>query len=60
MSLLWLPVSASSYEQTEFKDIQASHNPKKPLDQMSAPQQNGALVEVCKVIKSALTPAPSG
>ena len=60
VSLLWLPVSASSYEQTEFKDIQAAHNPKKPLDQMSEPQQNGALVEVCKIIKSALTPATSG
>jgi hypothetical protein len=59
----WIVVDDSGYvpaAQTEFKDIQAAHNPKKPLDQMSEPQQNGALVEVCKVIKSALTPATSG
>jgi hypothetical protein len=53
--LLWVPISASSYEETEFKGLQAATNPNTPLDQLSEPQQHGALVNVCRVIKAALT-----
>jgi class 3 adenylate cyclase len=52
--LLWMPISASSYEETEFSTLQAATNPAKPLDQMSEPQQHQVLVGVCKVIKAAL------
>lgn len=52
--LLWLPVSASSYGETEFANLQAASNPARPLDQMSESQQHDALVNVCKVIKSTL------
>ena len=56
--LLWLPISASSYEETPFVGLQAAANPARPLDQMSESHQHQALVSVCKVIKSALeTPA---
>jgi adenylate cyclase len=52
--LLWLPISASSYDETEFAGLQAATNPARPLDQMGEPEQHHALVGVCKVIKSAL------
>jgi class 3 adenylate cyclase len=52
--LLWLPISASSYGETEFSSLQAAINPSTPLDQMSEPQQHDTLVTVCKLIKSAL------
>jgi adenylate cyclase len=52
--LLWLPLSASSYEETEFAGLQAATNPATPLDQLTEPQQHDALVGVCKVIKSAI------
>ncbi len=52
--LLWLPISASSYEETEFGGLQAATNPARPLDQLTEPQQHLALVGVCKIIKSAL------
>lgn len=52
--ILWLPVTASSYEETEFRTLQAALNPAKPLDAMSPPQQHHALVDLCKIIKAAL------
>jgi len=51
--ILWVPVTASSYEETAFESMQAAMNPANPLDQMSEPQQHHALVNLCKVIKSA-------
>jgi hypothetical protein len=51
--ILWLPLSASSYEETVFETIQAVMNPARPLDRMTKPQQHHALVNVCKVVKSA-------
>ncbi len=53
VKILWLPVTASSYEETPFEELQAALNPAKPLDQMTPPQQHHALVGLCKVIKSA-------
>ncbi len=52
--IVWVPVSASSYEETPIGGFQAALNPANPLDTMSEPQQNQALVAVCKIIKAAL------
>jgi adenylate cyclase len=54
LKILWLPVTASSYEVTKIGDFQAMLNPATPLDSMSEPEQNRALVEVCKIIKDVL------
>jgi adenylate cyclase len=54
LRILWLPVTASSYQETKIEDFQAAHNPANPLDDMSEAQQHHALVEVCRLIKSAL------
>mgnify|MGYP002624575862 CR=1 FL=1 len=50
--LLWVPVVASSYEETPFKRLQAALNPKLPLDQLPAPRQHQELVKLCKRIKA--------
>ena len=57
MKFLWLPVSASSYEETVFATLQAALNPKNPLDQLTEPQQHERLVELCKIIKSTIARA---
>jgi class 3 adenylate cyclase len=54
VKLFWLPVSASSYEETEFATLQAALNPARPLDQLTEAQQHERLVELCKIIKSSL------
>lgn len=51
--VIWVPVSASMYTETEIATYQAAHDPARPLDSLSPPQQNQALVEICKAIKAA-------
>jgi len=59
VKLFWLPISASSYEETEFATLQAALNPAMPLDQLTQPQQHERLVELCRIIKSSFAPRPS-
>jgi len=54
LRILWVPVSASSYEETQIGSFQAALNPSTPLDTMPEPHQHQALVSVCKLIKAAL------
>jgi len=54
LRILWLPVTASSYEETIIGDFQAALNPASPLDSMTEAQQHHALVTVCRLIKGAL------
>jgi class 3 adenylate cyclase len=54
VNILWVPVSASSYDETELGGYQAAHDPDRPLDTLSPADQNLALVKLCKIIKSAL------
>ena len=57
LAIVWIPVSASSYEETEIAVYQAAHDPAKPLDCLDAVEQNRALVEICKKIKAAVDPS---
>jgi adenylate cyclase len=52
--IVWVPLSASSFDETPIADFQAALNPATPLDTMTEPQQNQVLVTVCKAIKAAL------
>jgi len=52
VKVLWVPLMASSYEETAFRGIQAAMNPGTPLDRMPAPEQHQALVRLCQLIKS--------
>jgi class 3 adenylate cyclase len=54
LSILWVPLSASSYDETELGGYQAALDPERPLDTLSPADQNLALVKLCKAVKSAL------
>ncbi|HEU4882263.1 MAG TPA: GAF domain-containing protein [Longimicrobium sp.] len=55
MKVFWVPVSASSYDETPIGRYQAALDPARPLKTMSEPEQDEALVRVCKDIKRALS-----
>ena len=52
--ILWIPVRASSYEETALRDYQALSSPDKPLAQMKA-ERDAAWVKICSEIKKAIT-----
>jgi class 3 adenylate cyclase len=54
LKIVWLPIVASSYEETPIGQLQAAFSPATPLDTMPPPQQHQTLVKVCKLIKATL------
>jgi hypothetical protein len=50
LTVVWVPVSASAWEQTPIKKLQAAISPKKPLDQMARPEAEMALVTVAHAV----------
>jgi hypothetical protein len=50
--VVWIPLSASSFEETEIAKYQAAIDPQRPLDTMPQSERNAAWVRVCKMIKS--------
>ena len=52
LTVVWVPISASAWEQTPLKKIQAAVSPRKPLDQMTRPDAEKALVTVAHAISS--------
>lgn len=58
LTILWIPVSASLYQVTEIAKYHAAHDPSEPLDSLSPPEQNQALVKICEKIKAAATVGP--
>ena len=56
LTILWVPLTASLYDETEIADYQAAHDPIQPLDSLSQADLNAALVEICKTIKVAANP----
>jgi internalin A len=55
VTILWIPISHSSYQETEFGKYQAAHNPGQPLDTLPVPEQNRILVKICEEIKRIAT-----
>jgi internalin A len=53
LKIIWIPLSASLYEETAIATYQAAHPPTQPLDSLPPSQQNQAWVEICKKIKAA-------
>jgi WD40 repeat protein len=53
LTIVWVPISASSYTKTSIADLQAAYDPASPLDSLSEAQQNKALVEICEKIEAA-------
>ena len=54
--ILWIYLSSCLYDESEIKDYQAAHDIAKPLDSLTAPEQNAVLVDVCRKIKFAANP----
>jgi serine/threonine protein kinase len=53
VTIIWVPVSASLYAETELTNYQASHDPSKPLDALRPPELNRELVRICALVKEA-------
>jgi adenylate cyclase len=54
VKILWIPLSASSYDETGIGSYQAALDPSTPLDDLTAAEQNQAFVRLCKQIKAAM------
>ncbi|MEW6153524.1 MAG: GAF domain-containing protein [Actinomycetota bacterium] len=54
-TVLWVPVSASSYDETPIAAYQATWDPGRPLDGLTRAEQNEALVRISKKVKQAVT-----
>ncbi|WP_375472488.1 COR domain-containing protein, partial [uncultured Nostoc sp.] len=55
LTIIWIPLSFSSYEETEIEKYQSAHPPNQPLDSLNSAQENQAWVDICKKIKAAVT-----
>ncbi|RCJ23846.1 hypothetical protein A6770_28940 [Nostoc minutum NIES-26] len=55
LTIMWIPLSYSNYEETEIEKYGAAHRPSQPLDNLSPAEQNRALVDICKKIQAALS-----
>jgi len=53
LTIVWVPISASSYTKPPIAGVQAAYDPATPLDLLSEAQQNKALVEICEKIEAA-------
>lgn len=54
LQLLWFVLRPCEYGRFKLPAIQVVFDPKQPLDNLSPAEQNVALVQVCKALKSAL------
>lgn len=54
LSILWIAVSASLYEETLIAKYQALNNPARPLDSLSSAERNQVLVKICQQIKTCI------
>ena len=65
LTVLWVHLSSSLYEETGIEDYQAAHDIAKPLDSLSESEQAKALVEIARKIRDAVArkeedPSPDG
>ncbi|MBG1245009.1 COR domain-containing protein [Nostoc sp. NZL] len=56
LTIIWIPLSSSSYEETEIEKYQSAHPPNQPLDSLDVSEENKAWVNICKKIKAAAIP----
>ena len=55
LTIIWIPLSFSSYDETEIKKYQSAHPPNEPLDSLNSAQENKAWVDICRKIKAAVS-----
>ncbi|MFN6537481.1 MAG: TIR domain-containing protein [Nostoc sp. EkiNYC01] len=54
LTIIWIPLTYSGYEETEIEKYQSAHPPNKPLESLSPAQENQAWVKICQQIKAAI------
>ncbi|MEH2423522.1 MAG: toll/interleukin-1 receptor domain-containing protein [Nostoc sp.] len=54
LTIIWIPISASSYRKTDIQEYQAAHSPDKPLDTLSPAERNQAWVKICEKVEEAI------
>jgi class 3 adenylate cyclase/putative methionine-R-sulfoxide reductase with GAF domain len=50
LTILWVPLKSSSYEQTDIREYQAVMDPSQTLSKLSEPEQDEVFVRICKRI----------
>jgi hypothetical protein len=53
LTILWIPIRPSLYERTPLKNIQAAHDPSKPLASLSRSKQDQVFVQIATRIATA-------
>jgi hypothetical protein len=53
LTLIWAAVSASAWEVTALARFQAAIDPRRPLDMMTTPEANAAVVDIAKAVAAA-------
>lgn len=56
LTVFWIPISHSPYEDTDFEKYQAAYSPEVPLDTLETPMRNKAWKEIYQKLKSAFNP----
>ncbi|MBD2411051.1 leucine-rich repeat domain-containing protein [Nostoc calcicola FACHB-3891] len=54
LTIIWIPLTYSNYEETEIEKYQSAHPPNQPLESLNSAQENQAWVNICKKIKAAV------
>jgi internalin A len=54
LTILWIAISASLFEETPIAKYKALNNPARPLDRLSPAERNEALVKICQQIKECI------
>ncbi|MEH2298753.1 MAG: COR domain-containing protein [Nostoc sp.] len=54
LTIIWIPLSFCSYDETEIEKYQSAHPPNEPLESLNPAQENKAWVDICKKIKAAV------
>ncbi|MFN6437315.1 MAG: leucine-rich repeat domain-containing protein [Nostoc sp. DedSLP01] len=54
LTIIWIPISASSYRKTDIQEYQAAHPPDKPLDSLNKAERNQAWVKICEEVEKAM------
>ena len=58
MTIFWVAISHSLYQETELGKYQAANNPKFPLDSLEPYERDAVIVKVCQRIKDAIKGSP--
>jgi hypothetical protein len=55
LTIVWIAVGASLYEETPLNDLQAVNDPSRPLDSLLEPALMPELVRIAKIIKQLIS-----